>query len=108
MLVVVGGVVFLYMVHRQPALLGQVVEGINRIADDLQEGERQKSAARLRELSDILKAHGSDLDRYGAEVDQKLAEIRQQSEAAYQAAKKKVDEYRGSKTSGTPQEPAKR
>jgi hypothetical protein len=89
---------FFYLAHAKPALLGQAIASINKIADSLDDRERAASADKLRNLGEFLNAHSDDIDAYGKDVDEKLVEIRKQSERAYQAAKKKIDEYRAERS----------
>ena len=90
---VVGGVSFMYLAHKDSAFLDKVVGGLEKLATSAEGKEHGKSAEKLRELSKFLQDHGDDINTYGKDVDEKLNEIRKHSESAYQAAKKKVDEY---------------
>ena len=91
---VVGSVVFMYLAHKDENFVSNAIQSLNKIADSLDEKERGGSAEKLRELGQFLQTHGDDIDEYGGDIDKKLSEIKEHSDSAYEAAKKKVDEYK--------------
>jgi hypothetical protein len=91
---VVGGVGFVYLAHRDKELLPNVLGKLGSLAESLEGKEHEGAAERVRELQKLLEDHGSDIEGYGGEIDQKLSDLRKVSESAYQAAKKQVDSYR--------------
>jgi hypothetical protein len=90
---VVGGASFIYLAHRDSTFVDKAVGSLNDLASRLDGKEHSTAAGKVRELGKFLSEHDSDINNYGKDVDEKLNEIRKHSETAYQAAKKKVDEY---------------
>lgn len=101
--ILIGGsatVYYVYMRGRGKDPVGELSDGLGALADRFKDGKSEVAGEKLRELGRYLEDHGDEIDKYGGEVERRLEGIKAVSEEAYQAAKKKIDDFRGKKMEG--------
>jgi type VI protein secretion system component VasK len=93
----VGTGVFLYMANKDSSFVDKTVNSLNEKADSLDGKDSDFAAAKLREFGAFLRKHKGEIGEYGSELDEKLSAIKEHSQEAYEAAKKKLEEYKEKK-----------